>query len=168
MSTKKTVVIPVTRSELSRAILPHIESLCPAGETELILLYLTKPPRALGVAAPDPASGYAMEPGGEPVGPKAYPVYAHQQENGIQANVEAEFLPTMRRLSEQGYDVSLQVCFTDEPVPEILRLTRKHAVNLIAMSTRAREGVLRFFFSDIATQVMKEVDIPVLLFQPKE
>jgi nucleotide-binding universal stress UspA family protein len=74
----------------------------------------------------------------------------------------------MHRLSEQGYDISLQVCFTDEPVLEILRLTRKYAIDLIAMSTRAREGVLRFFFSDIATQVMKEVDVPVLLFHPKE
>jgi nucleotide-binding universal stress UspA family protein len=166
--TKKTVLVPVTRSESSRAILPHLESLCPAGETELMLLYLTKPPRALGVTAPDPDSGYAMEPGGEPVGPKAYPVFAHQQENGIQASVEAELLPTMHRLSEQGYDISLQVCFTDEPVLEILRLTRKYAIDLIAMSTRAREGVLRFFFSDIATQVMKEVDVPVLLFHPKE
>jgi len=164
---KKTVLVPVTRSESSRTVLPHVESLLPAGDSELILLYLTKPPRALGIAAPDPDSGYALEPGGEPVGPKGHPVYAHQQENGIQANIEAELLPTIRHLSEQGYDVSLEVCFTDEPVKEIVRLTKKHAVDLIAMSTRAREGVRRFFFSDIADRVMQQVEVPVLLFHPK-
>jgi nucleotide-binding universal stress UspA family protein len=164
---KKTVLVPVTRSESSRTVLPHVEALLPAGQGEIILLYLTKPSRALGIAAPDPDSGYALEPGGEPVGPKAHPVYAHQQENGIQANIEAELLPTMRHLSEQGYDVSLEVCFTDEPVKEIVRLTKKHAVDLIAMSTRAREGVRRFFFSDIADRVMQQVEVPVLLFHPK-
>jgi len=165
--TKKTVLVPVTRSQSSRAILPHVETLWPGGQSEIILLYVTKPPRTLGIAAPDPDSGYAMDPGGEPVGPKAHPVYAHQQENSIQANVEAELLPTMRQLKEQGHAVSLEICFTDEPVKEIVRLTKKHAIDLIAMSTRARDGLRRFFFSDIADRVMKEVDVPMLLFHPK-
>lgn len=165
--TKKKVLIPVTRSELSRTILPHVESLLPPQQSELILLYVTKPPRALGIAAPDPDSDYALEPGGEPVGPKAHPIYAHQQENSIQAHVEVELLPTMHRLSEQGYEVSMRVCFTDKPVQEIIRLTQKYAIDLIAMSTRARDGVRRFFFSDIADRVMKKVDIPVLLFHPE-
>ncbi len=164
---KKKVLIPITRSESSRLILPHVESLMSAAESELVLLYVTKPPRAMGVAAPDPGSGYALEPGGEPLGPDAHPVYAHQQENSIQANIEVELMPTLRRLAEQGYEVSLQVCFSDEPVKEIIRLTNKRAIDLIAMSTRARDGVRRFFFRDIADRVMQEVDIPVLLFHPK-
>jgi nucleotide-binding universal stress UspA family protein len=165
--TRKTVLIPVTRSESSRAILPHLEALCSGAETQIILLYVTQPPRTLGIAAPDPDSGYAMEPGGEPIGPRSHPVYAHQQENGLQASAEAELLPTMQQLSAQNYDVSLEVCFTDEPVKEIVRLTKKHAVDLIAMSTRAREGVRRFFFSDIADRVMQQVDVPLLLYHPK-
>jgi nucleotide-binding universal stress UspA family protein len=164
---KKQILIPITRSQSSRAILPHVQSLCPAQETELILLYITKPPRALGISAPDPGSDYALEPGGEPVGPKPYPIYAHQEEDSIQANIEAEFLPVMNHLSELGYEASLQVCFSDEPVEEIVHLTKKQDIDLIAMSTRARDGVRRFFFSDIADRVMKMVDVPVLLIHPK-
>ena len=164
----KTVLVPLTRSESSRAILPYLEALCSGAETQIILLYVTKPPRTLGVSAPDPDSGYAMEPGGEPVGPRSRPVYAHQQENGIQASAEAELLPVLRRLSELGYDVSMQVCFTDDPTAEIVRLTKKCDVDLIAMSTRAREGVRRFFFAELADRVVKRVDVPVLLFHPKE
>jgi hypothetical protein len=33
---------------------------------------------------------HAMAPGGEPVSSISIPVYAHQQENGIQASAEAE------------------------------------------------------------------------------
>jgi nucleotide-binding universal stress UspA family protein len=164
----KKVLIPVTRSASSRAIFPHVEALCPAKDAEIILLYVTKPPKTLGVAAPDPDSGYAMAPGGEPVGARTYPVYAHQQEDGVQASAEAELLPVIRRLSDLGYEVSMQVCFTDEPSAEIERLTRKHGVNLIAMSTRAREGVRRFFFAELADRVMRRVDIPVMLVSPKE
>lgn len=165
---KKQILIPITRSESSRAILPHVRSLCPAQETELVLLYITKPPRALGIAAPDPDSGYALEPGGEPVGPKHHPIYAHQEEHSIQANIEADFLPLMQQLSEEGYESSFVVCFSDEPVEEIVRLVKKHAIDLIAMSTRARDGVRRFFFGDIADRVLKRVDIPVLLTHPRE
>jgi nucleotide-binding universal stress UspA family protein len=109
-----------------------------------------------------------MEPGGEPVGPRSYPVYAHQQENGIQATAEAELMPVMRALSDKGYDVLMQVCFTDEPAAEIVRLTKKHNVDLVAMSTRAREGVRRFFFAELADSVVRQVDVPVLLYHPKE
>ncbi|MFQ5401200.1 MAG: universal stress protein [Anaerolineae bacterium] len=166
--TKNKVLIPVTRSESSRKILPYVESLLPAQQNELILLYVTKPPRAIGIAAPDPDSGYALDPGGDPVGPKTHPIYAHQQEGSLEADAEAELLPTVQRLSNQGYSVSVSVCFTDEPAQEIIRLMKKHGVDVIAMSTRARDGVMRFFFGDIADHVMRKVDIPVLLVNPKD
>lgn len=165
--TKKKVLIPVTRSESSRKILPHVESLLPARQSELILLYVTQPPRAIGIAAPDPDSNYALEPGGEPVGPKTHPIYAHQQEDSLKADAELELLPTMQHLSEQGYKVSMQVCFTDEPIEDIIRLTKKYGIDVIAMSTRARDGVRRFFFGDIADRVMQKVDVPMLLIHPK-
>ncbi len=164
--TKKKVLIPVTRSELSRKILAHVEALLPAQQSELILLYVTKPPRALGIAAPDPDSGYALEPGGDPVGPKTHPIYVHQQEDNLEADAEAELLPAIQRLSDQGYEVSLQVCFSDEPVLEIVRLTQKYGIDVIAMSTRSRVGVRRFFFKDIADRVMEKVNIPILLVHP--
>ncbi len=165
---KKKVLIPVTRSKSSRKILPYVESLLPAQQNELILLYVTKPPRALGIAAPDPGSGYALDPGGNPVGPKTHPIYAHQQEDSLEADAEVELLPTIQRLSDQGYEVSMSVCFTDEPAQEIIRLTKKHGIDVIAMSTRAQDGVKRFFFGDIANRVMRQVDVPALLVHPKD
>ena len=166
--TKKKVLIPVTRSDLSRDIIPHLESLLPQQHSKIILFYVTKPPRAIGIAAPAPDSGNALEPGGDPVGPKTHPIYAHQQEGSLEADVEAELLPALQRLSEQGYEVSMQVCFSDEPVQEVVRLTKKLDIDVIAMSTRARDGGVRFFFRDIADRVMQKVDVPVLLIHPKE
>ena len=50
---------------------------------------------------------------------------------------------------------------------EIVRIARKEQIDLVAMSTRAQEGVRHFFFGDIAEKVLKKIDVPVLLIHPK-
>ena len=169
----KKILVPLNRSDYSREILPHIEKLIPASEsqaevfgTSLVLFYITRPPRGMSFAVPDPGSDYALESGGEPVDPPAHPIYAHQQEDSIQSEVEVQLLPTMRQLQEAGYAVSLQVCFGEDVVDEIVRIVRKEQIDLVAMSTLAQVGVRRFFFGDIADRVMRKVKVPVLLFHP--
>ncbi len=165
MATK--ILVPLNRSDYSHEILPHIEKLIPTSETQLVLFYITRPPRGMRFAVPDPGSDYALEPGGEPVDPPAHPIYGHQQEDSIQSEIEVQLLPTMRHLQEAGYAVSMQVCFGEDVVGEIVRTVKREKIALVAMSTRARVGMLRFFFSDIADKVMQQVDIPILLVHPK-
>jgi nucleotide-binding universal stress UspA family protein len=160
MATK--ILVPLNRSDYSHEILPHIEKLIPTSETQLVLFFVTRPPRGMSFAVPDPGSDYALEPGGEPVDPPAHPIYGHQQEDSIQSEVEVHLLPTMGHLQEAGYAVSLQVCFGEDVVGEIVRTVKREKIALVAMSTQARVGMLRFFFSDIADKVMQQVDIPVL------
>lgn len=161
------ILVPLNRSDHSHEILPHIEKLIPTPESKLVLFYITRPPRGMSFAVPDPGSDYALEPGGEPVEPPAHPIYAHQQEDSIQSEVEVQLLPTMRHLQEAGYAVSLQVCFGEDVVDEIVRIVRKEQIDLVAMSTQAQVGVRRFFFGDIADRVMKKVKVPVLLVHPE-
>jgi len=165
MTTK--ILVPLNRSDYSREILTHIEKLMPASKSELVLFFITHPPRGMGFASPDPSSGYAMKPGGEPVGPAAHPIYAHQQEDSIRSEVEVFLIPMMKHLRELGYATTLKVCFGDNSVEEIIEVANEEKVDLIAMSTRAQDGVRRFFFGDIADKVMKEVKVPVLLIHPE-
>ncbi len=163
----KNILVPLTKSEFSHKILGEIEKFIPADDSKLILYYVTKPPKGLGFAAPDYRSDYALESDGEPLGPKTYPIFSSQEEDSLQAEVEVALLPIINRLKQHGYDVSTQVCFGDEVVGEIVRTVKRDNIDLIAMSTRARVGMLRFFFADIAEKVMQQVDIPVLLIHPK-
>jgi len=164
---KKNILVPLTKSESSRTILQQIESFFPAQDSRLILYYVTKPPKGMGFAAPDYRSDYVLESAGEPLGPKSHPVFSSQEEDSLQAKVEVALLPVTNRLKQQGYDVSTQVCFGTDVVGEIVRIVKREKIDMIAMSTRAREGMLRFFFGDIADKVMQQVDIPVLLIHPK-
>lgn len=164
----KKILVPLTKSTFSHKILGEIEKIIPAEDSKLILFYVTKPPKGSGFAAPDYRSDYALEPDGEPVGPKVYPVFASQEEDSIQSEVEVSLLPITNDLKEKGYEVSIQVCFVDDVVGEIVRVVKRDKIDMIAMSTRARVGVMRFFFADIAEKVMQQVDIPVLLIHPKD
>jgi nucleotide-binding universal stress UspA family protein len=164
---KKNILIPLTKSESSQQILPQIEKFIPAQESRLVLFYVMKPPRGTGFAAPDYRSDYVLESAGEPLGPEPHPVYSSQREDSLQADVEVALLPVTNDLKQQGYEVSVQVCFGEDIVDEIVRTVKREKIDLVVMSTRARVGMLRFFFSDIADKVIQQVDIPVLLIHPK-
>lgn len=164
----KKILVPLTSSDFSHKILPEIEKFIPAEDCQLILYYVTNPPKGIGFATPDYRSDYALDSDGEPLGPKTFPIYSSQEEDSLQAEVEVTLLPVINRLKQHGYDVSTQVCFVDEVVDEIVRIVEHDNIDMIAMSTRARVGVLRFFFADIAERVMQQVDIPLLLVYPKD
>ncbi len=162
------VLIPLNQSELSRKILPCVEKFIPANENDLILFFVTKPPSGVGFGEPDPGPGYIRMPGAEPVKPTLHPIYASQQQDSIKAHVEAELVPVTNRLKEAGYKVSIMVGFGKDPVGEILRVITKSKINLVAMSDRARIGVTRFFFRNIADTLAQKANIPLLLIHPPE
>ncbi|MBT3187956.1 MAG: universal stress protein [Anaerolineae bacterium] len=164
----KKILIPLTKSLFSHKILTEIEKFCQPEKSKLILYYITRPPKGSGFAATDYRSGYALEADGEPMGPKAHPVFASQEEDSIQSEVEVALLSVTNSLKEKGFDVSIQICFVNEIVSEMVRIVKRDKINLIAMSTRARTGVQHFFFSNIAEKVLERVDIPVLLIHPKD
>jgi len=165
---KKNILIPLTKSESSKKILNHVGKFIPAEGSKLILFYVTKPPKGMGFAVPDYRSDYVLETAGEPLGPKTYPVFSSQEEDSLQSDVDVVLLPVTNKLKQDGYEVSTQVCFGEDVVGEIVRIVKHDKIDLVAMSTRARVGMLRFFFGDIAEKVMQRVDIPVLLIHPKE
>jgi len=165
---KNQVLIPLNQSELSQKIFPHVEKYISASENDLVLFYMTKPPRGAGFGTPKPGAGHILKPGVEPKGPATHPIFASQQEDSIKAHVEAELLTITRHLEQLGYDVSIVIDFSKNPVDEVLRVISKRKISLVAMSTRARVGVTRFFFQSVADMLARKAKIPVLLIHPSE
>jgi nucleotide-binding universal stress UspA family protein len=162
------VLIPLTQSELSQKILPCVEKFISADENDLVLFFVTSPPSGVGFGEPDLRAGYVQKPGDEPVRPTLHPIYATQQQDNIRSHVEAELIPTTNRLKKAGYQVSLVVGFGKDPVSAILKVISESKIDLVAMSTRARVGVTRFFFANIANTLAQKAKIPVLLIHPPE
>ena len=165
---KHKVLIPLNQSELSKQILPHVEKFISTEENDLILFFVIKPPGSVGFGEPDLRAGYVPRPGDKPVRPTLHPIYASQQQDSIKSHVEAELMPVTNRLEEAGYTVSIVVGFGKDTVESILRVITSSKIDLVAMSTRARVGVTRFFFRSIADTLAQKTKIPMLLIQPSE
>ena len=164
----KQILIPLNQSELSREIIPRVVDFFPADGNDLILYFITNPPSASGFGEPDLEAGYVKMPGDEPVKPTLHPIYATQQQDSIKAHVEADLSAVTSLLNEAGYNVSIEVSFDKNPVDAILRVIKSRKINLVAMSSRARVGVTRFFFRNIADELAQKAQIPVMLTHPAE
>jgi len=162
------VLIPLNQSELSQKIVPYVEKFISAGENDLILFFVTRPPGSAGFGEPDLGAGYAPRPGDKSVMPTIHPIYASQQRDSIRAHVETELTPVTSCLRKAGYNASIEVGFGKDPVDTILGVIQKSKISLVAMSTRARVGVTRFFFRGIADEIAQKTNIPVLLINPPE
>ncbi|MFT5659315.1 MAG: nucleotide-binding universal stress UspA family protein [Gammaproteobacteria bacterium] len=167
MSNNK-VLIPLTQSEQSQEILPYVEKFIGAGDNDLILFFITKPPSGVGFETIDSSTDYVNMLGDGPPRPSLHPIYATQQQDSIKAHVEAELIPVTNRLTALGYNTSLVVSFDKDPVDAILKVVKKKKIDLIAMSTKARVGVTRFFFRGISDVLSLRSNIPVLLVHPSE
>jgi nucleotide-binding universal stress UspA family protein len=165
MSNNK-VLIPLTQSVLSQEIFPQIEKFFAAGNNDLTLFFITKPPTGAGFGKVDGVADYVHMPGDGLARPLLHPIYATQQQDSIKAHVEAELIPVTNRLRAAGYNVSLVVSFDKNPLDAILKMVKQNKIDLVAMSTKARVGVTRFFFNDIANQLSQKSNIPVLLTHP--
>jgi len=162
------VLILLNQSELSQNILPYVEKFISTDDNDIILFFVTKPPSAVGFGEPDLRGGYTPRPGDSSVTATLHPIYATQQQDSIRAQVETELMPVTNRLRDAGYRVSTVVGFDKAPVDAILKEISATKIDLVAMSARARVGVPRFFFSNIADELARKAKIPVLLVHPSE
>jgi nucleotide-binding universal stress UspA family protein len=160
------VLIPLNQSELSLKIVPVVEKFFAPGDAELVLFYVTKPPGSAGFGKPDLGAHYTPLPGDESVRPTLHPIYKSQQEDSVSAHVKSELAPLVNRLELAGYQVEIKVSFNKDPVAAISRAINRRSIDLVAMSTRARVGVTRFFFQNIADELAEQDKVPVLLIHP--
>ena len=138
----KKILIPLENSTADQAILQHIKPLAKWAGASLLLMHV--------------ADGWVAR-------------------NFEQLNLaESEEMKTDRAylesvaktLQAEGFEVS-HVLAMGEPSDEIVKFTRKHKVDLIAMSTHGHRFVSDLLYGSTADKVRHLVDVPVLLLKAK-
>ena len=138
----KKILIPLENSAADRAILQHIRPLAKLTGASLLLMHV--------------ADGWAAR-------------------NYEQLNLaESEEMKTDRAylesvaetLQAEGFEVD-HVLAMGEPSDEIVKFTRKHHVDLIAMSTHGHRFISDLLYGSTADKVRHLVDVPVLLLKAK-
>ena len=147
--TKHKVLIPLDRFEFSRNILPSVRRCLSPTNHRLVLLGVDEPLKALDVA-----------------GTGLYDYYPINHESRVheyaQDVFEDELLSDASLLQRAGFDTAVAIKRGD-PIQEIADYVEMEAVDLVAMATHCRSGLSRLLFGSVATGVLRNVPVPVML-----
>jgi nucleotide-binding universal stress UspA family protein len=144
MSTNK-VLIPLADAEFSLHVLPHVTRLLDPDHNELILLHVAPVTSAVTLD-------------------ERVLVYADQEAASAEAESRASLQPYVRSLGALGYHVTPVVTFGD-PASEIEHFVEQEGVDLVAMTTHGRTGLVRALMGSVAEHVVGHVEIPVMLYR---
>lgn len=166
---RQTVLVPLDGSTFSQQIVPHIQHLFDPQTHSLILFRVAEMPVGI-TTAPIPVSGnfplptYVTALDFERA---RHPIYAEQEEQGLRTTLERELRSATSVLQNAGYHVTVIVRFGD-PAGEIANYVKSTHIDLVAMATHGRAGIRQFVLGSVAEQVLRSVDVPVLLVRPHE
>jgi nucleotide-binding universal stress UspA family protein len=68
----------------------------------------------------------------------------------------------------EGLKVQTRVMVAHDAHIAIRRAAREHEIDLIAMTTHAHGGLNRLLLGSVAVQILRDNDLPVLLYRPQE
>lgn len=141
MTLRPTVLCPVDFSDGCRAALGHAGAIAAHFGARLTLL-----------AVNDPLLHEALEySGGEP----------HLREDTVR-EIEQFFRTTFEHRPHGIPEVAIEVA-TGKPAPEILRVSRERACDLIVMSSHGATGFRKLFFGSTTERVLRDTTVPVLV-----
>ncbi len=150
------ILVALDGSVVAEQVLPHVQALAKAFGSAVILLRATTPPEEI---TPTAAAGATLVSG--PMVDTTSIIEAEVRAASTYLDATAE------SLRSAGLRV---VCVQQDgpPAHVILELARERHVDLIAMTTHGRGGLLRLALGSVADEVLHNAICPVLLVRVKE
>jgi len=167
---RHSILIPLDGSAFSRQILPHIQPVFDPQTYTLILFRVAELPAGITSALPWPiASSWALPTHitARDFERARFPIYASQEEQSARDALECGLGEAAGLLEAAGYHVNIAVRFGD-PAEEIATFVKAAHVDLIAMATHGRTGIRHLVLGSVAEQVLRTVDVPVMLIRPHD
>jgi nucleotide-binding universal stress UspA family protein len=137
----KKILVPLDGSELGAAAIPYAKALGQAADAELVLFQ---------VVEPQPLEGLSPDR-------KAY-------EKVLKADAVAYLDSVAKDVRREGLNISTAVDF-GFPEECIIDYARMNSVDLIAISSRGRRGIVRWAFGSVVDRVLHDGDTPVLVIR---
>jgi len=138
----KSILVPLDGSKLAENILTEVEELAVLLNARLNLIYVSKAHVFPGV---DPTDA--------------------------QVRVVSEAKEYLDNLKEQllakKIDIEIHTPYGN-PAAKILEVSKRHDIDLIAMSTHGRSGIGRWLLGSVAEKVVRHSEKPVLLLRARE
>lgn len=135
----KSILVPLDGSKLAESILTEVEELAVLLNARLNLVYVSKANVLPGV---DPTDAQVRV-----------------------VNKAKEYLGNIKeQLLMKNIDVEIHTPYGN-PAAKILEVSKRHDIDLIAMSTHGRSGIGRWLLGSIAEKIVRHSEIPILLLR---
>ncbi len=143
----KKILVPLDGSGWAQRAVPHAADIARNNNAELILLHIFRPPAyeytdQLALAGQDSQIQAAREQ------MKLYLM-------GVRSELRHEDLRVRTHMTE-GMDIAHLLC----------DFVRGEGIDLVVMSTHGHSGIVRLMFGSVTHEVMRCVDVPVMLVKP--
>jgi nucleotide-binding universal stress UspA family protein len=139
VSMYKSILVPLDGSKLAENILPEVEELALLLKAKLNLICVSKA---------------TVFPGADPTDAQVRVV-----------NEAHNYLENLKKqLPAARIDIEIYTPYGN-PAVKILEVSRRHDIDLIAMSTHGRSGIGRWLLGSVAEKVVRHSEIPVLLLR---
>jgi len=148
---RKRVLVCLDGSKLAEQILPHVLEEAVPLKYELILI------RAIS----RPVIDFPPKPN-DPMEKESLVIEARKEYSDAKAYLEE----LANRLRDSGAEVSIEIV-GEKAGDSIIKYADGNNIDLIAMTTRGYTGLKRALFGSVASYVLNESGIPVLLIKPK-
>ena len=138
----KSILVPLDGSKLAENILTEVEELAVLLNARLNLIYVSKA---------------HVFPGVDPTDAQVRVV-----------NTAKEYLDNLKeQLLAKKIDIEIHTPYGN-PAAKILEVSKRHDIDLIAMSTHGRSGIGRWLLGSVAEKVVRHSGKPVLLLRARE
>jgi nucleotide-binding universal stress UspA family protein len=151
------ILVPHDGSSFAELVLPHVTELAQRFDAELILLEVISPPNP-ALYAGDAEAGIGADLAVQEI---------EEAQDELRAQGQARLVSLVGSLGAQGIRASYRVVDGD-PAREIIRFARENQIDLIAMTSHGRTGLVRTILGSVTDLVLREAITPVLVVRASE
>lgn len=144
------ILVPLDGSDLADAILPHVQTIAQCHGAEIVLVHVLVSPM-YDLLLTGPKLAHVMR----------------QNATAIHPSAKVHLERVAASLKESGLVVTVEIQ-EGLVVDTILDLARKHAVDLIAMSTHGQGGKTISLLGSVTYRLIHDSRLPVLLVPPEQ
>ncbi|MBC8453173.1 MAG: universal stress protein [Chloroflexi bacterium] len=147
------ILLPVDDLESAGLAISNVKEMAGSNDTHVILFHVVAPEKPLVMH-----DGHL---GGVQTAADVYEVAKHDEAKNVEEQTKV-MQAAAEELNAAGLNVTSQVVVGNAPT-EIVRAVNEQGIDLVVISTHGRRGVSRAFLGSVADEVMRGLEIPVMV-----
>lgn len=155
--TSRTLLVPLSSSSVSAAIIPHAKELAKQkGGTSVVVLQVIEPPTVPTYYSPEMTSV-----------PLNWGQFVEQEVAHSKEVAEKYLAGVVKEFTDAGLEASAVVT-TGKPADEIIAYAARNPYTMVVMATHGRTGLRRLVYGSVTESVLFVTENPIVFVKPEQ